>query len=143
MKCKPKTRSKTSHSGHTFSSKDKLWEGTLPTKWDVTEWLLNEDSCSSSNWCWACKALNLGWCLPDSWTDCCKKNYDTMAEFKTVDLCPKKKRLKLWHITKQRKFMNDAGKMFKIISHGNRQRREIEENYKLKMTQDDHFVSWR
>ena len=129
--------------GHKFSSTDQFKQGTLPTKQEVIQRMLNEDNFYSMDaartvaselaklWIWS----NV---YPVHELTAARKIFDVMKDFKAIDHYPKKKRSKPAYVTKENQFMSDANDLFDIFCKDSSQRRELEEKFLLRMTQKDH-----
>ena len=132
---------KTFHRGHTFCSRDKFPEGTLPTTQDVIDRVLSEDRFFSIN---AARVVAAELVKYWMWSNVypiheltVAKIFDIMTEFKAVDHYRKKKRSKPSYVAKESQFMSDVEKLFHIFREDNQQKRELKIKYRLRMTQDD------
>jgi len=130
------------HSGHAFHSKEKLPSEKLPTKRDVIERVLNEENFlqQSAARVVAKELINI-WIFcnvyPVNAITVKQKMFALMKTFSSIDRYSKKKRGKSF-LQKEAEFMRDMDEIFDIFCSDDQQRRQLEKQHLLRMT-DKNF----
>ena len=142
-----KRRSSTSvkkilHSGHTFSTHDSFPPGVLPTKRHVIERILHLKNFRTFN-----AANDIAREIYDKWVWCnvypihlytiSKKVQSFVNCFSALDRWSKKKRGEAF-LQKEKEFMSTIDEIFDVFCADDKQRRILEKQHGLKMTDDDY-----
>ena len=142
-----KRRSSTSvkkilHSGHTFSTRDSFPPGVLPTKRHVIERILHLKNFRTFN-----AANDIAREIYDRWVWCnvypihlytiSKKVQSFVNCFSVLDRWSKKKRGEAF-LQKEKEFMSTIDEIFDVFCADDKQRRILEKQHGLKMTDDDY-----
>ena len=142
-----KRRSSTSvkkilHSGHTFSTRDSFPPGVLPTKRHVIERILHLKNFRTFN-----AANDIAREIYDRWVWCnvypihlytiSKKVQSFVNCFSALDRWSKKKRGEAF-LQKEKEFMSTIDEIFDVFCADDKQRRILEKQHGLKMTDDDY-----
>ena len=142
-----KRRSSTSvkkilHSGHTFSTRDSFLPGVLPTKRHVIERILHLKNFRTFN-----AANDIAREIYDRWVWCnvypihlytiSKKVQSFVNCFSALDRWSKKKRGEAF-LQKEKEFMSTIDEIFDVFCADDKQRRILEKQHGLKMTDDDY-----
>ena len=142
-----KRRSSTSvkkilHSGHTFSTRDSFPPGVLPTKRHVIERILHLKNFQTFN-----AANEIAREIYDRWVWCnvypihlytiSKKVQSFVNCFSALDRWSKKKRGEAF-LQKEKEFMSTIDEIFDVFCADDKQRRILEKQHGLKMTDDDY-----
>ena len=142
-----KRRSSTSvkkilHSGHTFSTRDSFPPGVLPTKRHVIERILHLKNFRTFN-----AANDIAREIYDRWVWCnvypihlytiSKKVQSFVNCFSALDRWSKKKRGEAF-LQKEKEFMSTIDEIFDVFCADDKQRRILEKQHSLKMTDDDY-----
>ena len=142
-----KRRSSTSvkkilHSGHTFSTRDSFPPGVLPTKRHIIERILHLKNFRTFN-----AANDIAREFYDRWVWCnvypihlytiSKKVQSFVNCFSALDRWSKKKRGEAF-LQKVKEFMSTIDEIFDVFCADDKQRRILEKQHGLKMTDDDY-----
>ena len=142
-----KRRSSTSvkkilYSGHTFSTRDSFPPGVLPTKRHVIERILHLKNFRTFN-----AANDIAREIYDRWVWCnvypiylytiSKKVQSFVNCFSALDRWSKKKRGEIF-LQKEKEFMSTIDEIFDVFCADDKQRRILEKQHGLKMTDDDY-----
>ena len=130
------------HSGHTFSTRDSFPPGVLPTKRHVIERILHLKNFRTFN-----AANDIAREIYDRWVWCnvypihlytiSKKVQSFVNCFSALDRWSKKKRGEAF-LQKEKEFMSTIDEIFDVFSADDKQRRILEKQHGLKMTDDDY-----
>ena len=129
------------HSGHVFHSKEKLPSEKHPTKRHVTKRVLNEE-----NFLQQSAAGVVGKELINIWIFCNvypvneirvkQKKFALMKTFSSINRYREKKRGKSF-LQKEVEFMRDMDELFDIFCSDDQQRRQLEKQYLIRITDED------
>ena len=128
--------------GPSFTSISHFDDGYLPTKKDVIERVLHE-----KNYRTLATAKNIASELISVWIKCnvytksilvvTQRIYDVMAKFSEIMRYPKSRRKSTSFIKKKLEITKDLNQLFDIFCEDKVQRKKIEKNYLLQMSEED------
>ena len=126
------------HSGYVFHSKEKLPSEKLPTKRDVIERILNEENFLQQSAAGVVAKELINICIfcnvyPVNEKIVKQDIFALVKTFSSINRYSKKKRGKSF-LQKEAKFMTDMDELFDIFCSDNQQRRQLEKQHLLRMT---------
>ena len=129
------------HSGYTFTGSKSFPSGILPTKCQVLERIIQFENFRTVD-----VANDVAKEIHDRWVWCnvyplhyltiSKKVQALVVAFSKLDRYPKKKRGASF-LEKEAEFLSDIDKLFDVFCNDNEQRRRLEKDHKLRMTDED------
>ena len=131
---------KISHSGHTFTSRDAFPPWVLPTKRHVMERILHSKNFRTFN-----AANDIAEEIYDRWVWCniypihlytISKKVESFVKFSALDRWSKKKRGETF-LQEEKEFMSTIDELFDVFCYDDKQRRILEKEHGLKMTDED------
>ena len=140
------------HSGYTFTGSKSFPSGILPTKCQVLERIIQFKNFRTVD-----VANDVAKEIHDRWVWCnvyplhyltvSKKVQALVVAFSKLDRYPKKKRGASF-LEKEAEFLSDIDKLFDVFCNDNEERRRLEKDHKLRMTDEDFVFyedqkSWR